>query len=293
MRSSAWLLLTLALVEAAGFAPLAAQATPSQCWSAAASLEVHTVGESCVPILADSLRSSAPENSARARMALERIGGRAAVDALRADHERAPTFQSRRAVIRAMGTTGSPEDVAFLVTQLRGQFPSGSGDWFEVHMAATMLGLLRATAARDSLQAALARNNNPNTYTNRAITTALASLDRPPCADSVAGDIERELIRIVVQCRPQPMWTTSSYRDSLAGGVWTFERDAWQFNHGAPTDTTIPRVTMRAMIAPDGRHAEVHVFTLCGRRCGEFWPFRLVRTGDVWRVVSAVMAGAS
>jgi hypothetical protein len=213
------------------------------------------------------------------------------VDALRADYERAPNRASRWAVILAMGTTGSPEDVAFLTTQLRGPFIGDWETWFAIGTAATTLGLLRATAARDSLQAALTRNNNrPGTFAGHAVATALASLDRPPCADSVVGNPERELIRIVMQCGPQSMWTTHRYNDSSAVGVWSFERDSWRFAAGAPVDTaTMPRVTATATIASDGRHADVDVSTWCGPRCGQGWSFRLILTGRVWRVVSAVM----
>ena len=293
MRSSARLVLTVVLFGAASRAPLAAQTVSSQasarCWSAAATSEIYA-GESCVAIWADSLRSTLPANSSRARDALRLTGGRAAVDALRADYERAPSRASRFAVILAMGTTGSPDDVAFLTTQLQGPFIGDSEIWFGIATAATTLGLLRATAARDSLQAALTRNNNrPGTFAGHAVATALASLDRPPCADSVVGNVERELIRIVMQCGPQSMWTSRRYNDSSAGGVWSFERDSWRFAAGAPVDTTMPRVTATATIASDGRHADVEVSTWCGSLCGEGWSFRLILTGKVWRVVTAVM----
>ena len=297
MRTSARVVLTIVLAGAAGPARLAAQVVASEatarCWSATATLELVAAGEGCVPVWADSLRSTVPAHSSRARIALTSIGGRAAVDALRADYERAPTRASRQAAITAMGTTGSPEDIAFLAAHLDQPFLSVPDRWPAIHAAATTLGLLRATGAREALRAALARNSESNTFAGRAISTALQSLDRPPCADSAVGNVERELMRIVIACRPQPMWVGQQYHDATAGGIWTFARDAWQFTTGAPVDTTIPRVRIRATIASNGRHAQVDISTWCGLRCGEGWTFGLLRAGAVWRVVSAVMHSVS
>src|SRR5687768_15017597 len=167
MRAGPWIVVAVALSGAASSDRLAAQTVPAsagvRCFPVSTISEVAAAGEACIPVWADSLRSAVPAHSSRARGALQLIGGRAAVDILRADFERAPTRASRRAVILAMGTTGSPEDVAFLVTQLH-EPAQGTGDWFEIQLAATTLGLLRATAARDSLRAALVRNNRPNTF---------------------------------------------------------------------------------------------------------------------------------
>ena len=295
MQRTPRLALTLVLAgvaSACSIGPSSRESAPlaAQCWGDEAAVD----DETCVPLWTDSLRSTIEAHRSRARDALRVLGGRRAVDALRADFERAPNPQSRLAVIMAMGTTGSPGDVAFLVTQLQGPFTGDADVWYPITAAATTLGLLRATAARDSLRAVLVRNNEPNTFAGSAIATALASLDRPPCADSVTGDLERELIRIVMQCGPTSMSPRRRYNDSTAGGVWSFEGDSWRFSAGTLVDSVrAPRVRAEATIDPGATRAKVTVSTWCGPLCGEGRSYRLMRTGKQWRVVSAVMEWVS
>jgi hypothetical protein len=192
-------------------------------------------------------------------------------------------------VILAMGTTGSPDDVAFLTTLLRTPF-TDHNIWSVTLTAATTLGLLRATAARDSLEAALARDGGGITFTGHAITWALASLDRPPCADSASGKLEEELIRIVIQCGPQSMNTARRYRESSTGDIWSFDGETWRLSPGTPADTaTKLLVSGSATVAPDNRRAEVKLSTWCGQLCAEGWTYRLMLSGGKWRVVGGVM----
>lgn len=292
-KTSPLLVLAVAIV-ALGF-PVSrsgAQATgsapaPAMCLPAVATSAVYAGGERCMPTWIDSLRSSVPQTSAVARNGLVIIGGRTAVDALRADYERAPNRESRMAVIMGMATTGSPEDIAFLSTQLQGRI-NDFNVWPGIQAAAITLGLLRATGARDSLTAALARNG-PSTFSGRAIAAAFASLDRPPCADSIAGDISQALIRIVMQCGPESMSTGARYLVAPSG-VWSFTDGSWRLGARTPADSgTKTTVSTSATIASDGRRAEVNVNTWCGSLCGEGWSYRLMLIGGSWRVVAAVM----
>ena len=262
------------------------------CWSGARNSELASADDACVPVWIDSLHSKDATNSARARDALVVTGGRAAVDALRADYERAPSQALRRDVIMGMATTGSPEDIAFLVAQLQGPFTGNADIWSITQVAATTLGLLRATAARDALSAVLTRYGKTG-FAGRAVAAALASLDLPPCADALRGDRNRELVRIVRQCGPQSMWTSARYHDPSSGGVWSFTNDSWRLGSPTPSDTMTTRVSETVRIAADGRHAKVSVTTSCGMLCGEGWTFSLLRIGNIWRVVSAEMVWVS
>jgi hypothetical protein len=274
-------------------ARLGAQSTgsaqaPATCMSSIAASDVYAAGERCISTWTDSLRSTVPGTGLQARNALVMIGGRAAVDALRANYEWAPNRASRLTVIAGMATTGSPEDVAFLATQLQGRFTGDSEAWPRIQAAATVLGLLRARAARDSLTAALARNGQSG-FAGRAVATALASLDRPPCSGSVDGDLNQALVRIVMQCGPQSMNTEHRYLAEPTD-AWSFDEGAWHLGARTPADSgTKTRVSTATTIASDARHAEVAVTTWCGSLCGESWTFRLLFMGDAWRVVSAVM----
>ena len=265
----------------------------SACWTEARSSKVPSANEACLAVWIDSLRSQDAGTSSLAREALAFVGGRAAVDALRANYDQRPSWASRLAVITAMATIGSPDDVAFLATQIQGPFTGNSDIWPVTQAAATTLGLLRATAAHDALSAALGRYG-PSGFAGRAVATALASLDRPPCADSVRGELNRELVRIVMNCGPESMQTSSRYRDVAAGGTWRFTNGTWQLVTSIPADTaTTPKVSSTVTLSSDGRGAEVYVSTWCGGLCGEGWSFRLLLSGNTWRVVSAAMRWVS
>src|SRR6185295_17795163 len=93
--------------------------------------------------------------------------------------------------------------------------------WPTVFAAINTLGVLRASAARDSIEAVLKRSG-AGTFVHGAATAALASLDRPPCADSAGPDLQQTLIAVVMRCRPQAMWPTKAYRDATTKGTWTF-----------------------------------------------------------------------
>lgn len=247
----------------------------------------------CISIWADSLRSTNADTRTQARDALVATGGRLAVDALRADYEKAPGPASRMAVILSMGTTGSAEDIAFLEAQLRGPFVGNAEIWPATQAAATTLGLLRATVAHDTLAAVLARYGQSG-FAGRAVAHALATLDQPPCADSVHGDPRRDLVRIVMQCGPESMWTGTRYSDAASGGIWSHSGDRWELvpESQAVTGATA-RVSETVSIAPGGRRAEVLVSTWCGSLCGEGWRFQLMQFGHVWRVVGAAMEWVS
>jgi hypothetical protein len=224
----------------------------------------------------------------RARAALSMTGGRAAVDALRADYERSPERQRLTALILAMGTTGSPEDIAFLLGQVRGPFV-GLGFWPGTTHAATQLGLLRAASTRDSLQALL-RQNGERGFSGRAVLWAIAAFGRPQCADSARGEITRDLVRIVVACEPQALWPTARYSDSTASGVWSHAGGSWQLTPRTAVDTVgAPRLFTSVTVHPGERYAEVRLRTFCGRLCGEVWTYRLMLQEGRWRVTSAVL----
>ena len=220
-----------------------------------------------------------------ALQALSTTGGRPAVDALRAEYDRAPDRQTRLALIRSMATTGSAEDVAFLMTQVGGPFVGNSDIWPITEAAATTLGLLRAVAARDTLRRLLQQYGRTG-FAGRQVEWALEAIDRPPCADSVSGDLSRELVRIVMACRPPALQRQSTYRDVQTSGTWRFDGDIWRHYAGAP-DSSGKTVSAAALISAEGQDAIVLVATRCGPLCGEGWTFQLRREGRLWRVLSA------
>lgn len=263
------------------------------CWAATAPQPIVATDPGCIDEWIDSLRSPVPRHVSRARNALVAAGGRSAVDALRAHAMRVPTIEARLATIAAMATTGSAADVEFLASQLKGPFIGNTDIWPATAAAAVTLRLLRATAARGALASALAQHGSSG-FAGRAVTRALADLDRPPCADTVSGELEPELVRIVLECEPEFMKPGNRYRDATTGGTWQFANGRWRLDQSARLDSLAPLTfSDRIWLAPDRRQAVVMVAMRCGKLCGEGWMFRLRLTDGVWRVVGAAMSWVS
>jgi hypothetical protein len=224
-------------------------------------------------------------NAARAGLSI--IGGRPAVDVLRSDYERSKERGSLRALIAAMATTGSPEDILFLVSHLKGPFIGNSDIWGATQAAAMTLGFLRASPARDSLRALLARYG-PESFAGHAVAWAVEAIDRPACADSTSPEIGRGLLRIVMSCNPPLLSKSVVYQDASSGGTWRFIGGAWRHSGWTAGDTTRYRSVMSSaiQISPDSTHAFVQISMNCGSLCGEGWTFRLLRVGKAWRVVN-------
>ena len=282
----------LGLVLVPAVSPLRAQMSGAACWQIAGTLNLDPSARDCVESWIDSLRSRNASNRTRARTALYTLGGRRAVDALRADYERSRSHEAKMATIFAMGTTGSPDDIAFLVRQLDGPTTGFNGNWVAIQAAASVLGLLRATSARPALRAAADRSE-PATFAGPAILAALASLDRAPCAGTLTGDPEKSLFRIVMECGPESMDPHTRYADR-AGGVWTFRNESWHLDAATNAERAkLPIVSGTVWLPSESYRAEVMINTGCGQLCGEGWLYRLVREGRTWRVVSAVMEWVS
>jgi hypothetical protein len=304
VRSASRLLLTvrpiLGVIVAAGLLgasplPAAAQVTrriprpPCLDVDSVMPPRVFAMGDRCFIEWSNALNRGDDVAKQLALRSLATVGGRAAVEMLRAYHDRSGDVQSRQALILAMATTGSEDDIAFLHSQVRGPFVGSSDVWPSTQAAAMTLGLLRVPAARNSLASALAQHGAQG-FAGRAVQWALATLDRPPCADSV-GTEPRELIRVVMMCNPPFLGTSASYRDAASGGAWQFTNGAWRHSAAVPGDTAqqSPVLHFVALVSPDSQRAIVVMGMRCGSLCGEGWKFHLRRDGRIWRLIAATM----
>jgi hypothetical protein len=282
--------LTAAPAAAQGIAPAACLVADS----IAPPRRTFSMESRCMSTWLDSLRSTVKERSQLSRWALTTIGGRAAVDAIRlADEKRAPesalpigpVAPASPDLIYAMATTGEPQDVAFLLKQLR-QIDHGL-TWTSIHAAAITLGLLRVEDARDELRRIAAPSGRGERFPQRGAAWALERLDNPPCADSVAGDLPRGLVKVVLQCRPSFLSTQRSYQDASTGTVWHFSNGKWQERPRLPADSALSTLTAQIELIPEANTAFVALGMHCGSLCGEGWSYRLRRVAGVWRVISA------
>jgi hypothetical protein len=246
----------------------------------------------CTAAWAESLSSARAETRSISQGNLALVGGRTAVDALRAAYERKPSPIGVGILVNAMATTGSAEDIAFLKAQIAQPDPSDA--WPAIHAAINALAFLRVTDARDRLREIAA--GSPGRFTGVAAARALEMLDRPPCADSVDAvgpALDRELVRIVMECRPQALGKQSLYADDATGRVWQFSGDTWRARGRAAADTIGGTITTRIVHVPAEGIAFVNFGMRCGSLCGEGWTYRLRRTGKTWRIISGTFEWVS
>jgi hypothetical protein len=253
--------------------PRLSDAQAPKCWPNNAA-DVFAAGGECLRVWADSLRSPEDQTAWIAREALAMRGGTDAVAALRAEDSRRDFPPLRWALIWAMATTASPEDVTYLTSKLAGP---------DRDRAIVALGLMRATTARDTLLALLART--PDTSASkRWLSIALARIERP-CSGTAGAPPEPDLIRIVMQCDPEMLHPGVEYDDG-GRGLWTYTNGTWVTRSRVPADSAIRRrVFGQVTIAPDGETAFVGIRMWCGSLCGEGWSYRLKRVAGVWRVI--------
>jgi hypothetical protein len=253
---------------------------------------VFVIAPDCTAAWADSINSARAETRWISQRSLGMVGGRAAVDVLRATYERNRSPVVLGMLVNAMATTGSPEDIAFLKAQIAR--PDTSDTWPAVQAATNALAFLHVTDIRGRLRELAAKS--PTRFTGVAAARALEMLDRPPCADSVDAvgpTLDRELVRIVMECRPQALGRQYLYTDDATGRVWQFTGDTWRARGRAATDTARGTITASVTHVPAEGIAFVNFGMYCGSLCGEGWTYRLHRTGKTWRVISATFEWVS
>lgn len=223
---------------------------------------------------------------AQAADATALIGGRAAVDALLRLHDEARSDGLLANVVQAMGSTGSPEDIEFLIAAVE----DDRTDWRAKEDAVLTLGLLRAREARGSLQAVASRRLGISSEAARIIPT----LDWPPCRTVLSDEISPTdaAIRTVLSCVAPPGGDDLVYCELDRSRSWRREAGRW---YGRPVagcdphgieerDEGFGSFIYDVQVAPDERKARVEVGYVCGRRCGGGYVYTLSRDADEWIV---------
>jgi hypothetical protein len=237
----------------------------------------------CQNVWADSVMSKNEDRKMFSGFALETIGGRAAVDALRSAYEKTGDHVAGISAVHAMATTGSPEDVKFLIAQL-----GRTGDlesWTFIQGAALTLGFLREQSARSALELVARRYGDRMAGSYARI--ALARLDRPPCGDSTSTDFPRLLVRLAMQCTPNFLGEKGRWRDESTGEIWTHDGTTWMPLKATVGDSVKTKISARVDVFPDQQEALGHLGTWCGDLCGSGWTYRVKKIGRAWQVIGA------
>ena len=249
---------------------------------------VFRADSTCIPLLESAFRELEYDlQRAQAAHAMALIGGRAAVDALLRLRDETRSDVLVASIVQAMGSTGSSEDIEFLVEVV---MDDRIDSWTREDAVLT-LGLLRAREARASLQAVAG--------TRQAISSEAAhiipTLDWPPCRSVHSAGLPASdaAILAVLRCITPP-GGDAEYCEWDRSRMWRYEAGRWSStpvaecdpHHIEERDEGFGSFIYDVQVAPDERHARVEVGYVCGRRCGGGHVYTLSRDTEEWTVRS-------
>jgi len=219
------------------------------------------------------------------------VGGPVARDILETAHGRIGGDGVKSELASCMASTGSRDDVRFLIRALEGE---QIGDhWGPIVSAALALGVIRAEAARDALQACAARGRG--TIASHAAAQALAWIRTPPVVPSSPGDsVSDRIVKVVFRCGipgndASPCFTEREDR------VWVRSGNTWLVQPACPSPSPPhpPSILPKIHFGKDGRSALVRVTVWFGPMAATYYTYVLRNVGNRWRVTALFFAGIS
>jgi hypothetical protein len=236
-------------------------------------------GDRCLPVLERSLASRKTIRRLLAGYAMALLGGPRPVRLLRSEYLRRPTTNVRLLLCVAMGSTGSPEDIAFLRQKLLGE--QIGDEWPSIEAAALTLGLLRATAAQQDLEAAAIREED--TIASHAAATAVRWLRKPKCQmPPTGGDDPQDLILTVVRCGVPRMDEAPEFYETEHRSKWSYQDGQWSRREmlAAADSALLPRLSFQTYVSRSGGRALVAISLTFGRINGKGYTYVARKRGD-------------
>ena len=180
----------------------------------------------------------------------------------------------------AMQSTGSPEDIRFLIQSLKG--PIGGPKGLAPQAAAYSLAVLRPASAKVALEA---RVKETNRYEAKYALSRLSGRPlRAPQMNS-AGSMDRIILTVFEFGIPH-IEESGSYTETEKNRQWRHEGDSWLYEPLTADSTGgLHRIRFDITISKDDKRAICSVGIFCGNACGYGYDFILEKDKDFrWRV---------
>ena len=247
------------------------------------------LGDKAIPLLSEAIRHVIPSNAELAQIALDclvRIGGSKVVELFRRMYNESQDESLRNAMRAAlcgsMQSTGSPQDIQFLIESLKG--PLYGPNAVAPSAAAYALAVLKPQSAKAPLE------KRAKEYKDGFPSEVEFALDRingmewkTPQADSARGmDV---LILTVFRFGIPHITVSDSFFERKTARIWKRDGSEWRFESPPPKVEDLPSISFDVFVTKDGRRAICSVGIVCGNVCGYGYDFVLKKDNAGWRVV--------
>jgi len=244
-----------------------AEAEPDSRMGRQALFAALDAGEEASDFLIGRLQSASGRPKEQAGAFLSYIGGRKAVDALLKAQQKDGSGNMAVFCALAMGSTGSKEDVQYLIKALKKG--GSSGEKPAQTVAAHTLGLLKAKEAVDALAASLHKDGIGNGWASDAAQDAITWISgkkwKVPSAEGLPEE-EKIIFHLFSEGFPYMEWGSafkgdySRYFENARKRVWQRNGRTWEIIPAARSKDASALINFRIHISPDGSRALVAVF---------------------------------
>ena len=251
---------------------------------------VLEAGDTALPLLETQLERGSPDQQELAALGLGYLGGEEAVRLLSAAHSRLtdqgekdtsslPEPFVREQLCRAMASTGSRDDVRFLIASLQ------SADSDVVRSATESLAVLRASQTLEAAAACVEREEGRRPALAQGCEWARELIRGESHLSSTMSGGTSELDRIVSAVLASGVPIELDGVGALSAGIRWNPSGRWQFAFLEFPDRKA-EVQFRIYVTEDGRRSLVETNYSCGLLCGAGYESALLKDQGQWRVTS-------
>ena len=252
------------------------------------------IGEPSIPILADVLRDTlqarSPSGAAVGSLAVKcliYVGGPEVVRLFRkmyAESRDPSDKKAMRAVLcDAMQSTGSDQDIQFLIDSLEG--PLGGLDGLAPTSATFALAVLKPQAAKAALKK---RAEEYKPIVLEDVQYALERINGLEWGTPQAGlaSPRDQVILTLFRFGIPHITLTHTFAELKTNRLWKRTGRTWSYDESPVTkDESLPAISFDVSITKDGERAMCSVGIYCGPTCGYGYDFILRRDKHGWWVV--------
>jgi hypothetical protein len=249
------------------------------------------MGEKAIPILEKSLSHRDEDKAFSAGRALAVIGGDRAVAVLRKKYEETGAIWIKSMLCFALGSTGKPEDVKYLLRSIEGD--DMSDEEVSIQSAAYSLGVLRAEEARGDLHRIMEKNSD--TFPSEAARMALQWMDREPwqTPQAVTAEGKDEVILALFRFGIPRTDEADAFVEKKAHRVWRRHDKSWSYRDCSGVTEKMPCIGFAVWMSTDGARALCSVGLVFDRLNASDYDFVLKKVEGEWRVVGVNLTGVS